>query len=235
VRNPAMRSIHVCAGLLMALVASPSLVVAQVKKTPESKTTRQIASECKIGSNDPWIAKQTEWFGEPGHPWTNDTLRTQLLAAAGIAGPLVVPAQTGYEFDRQLFSDTPTAPDMVKRLLALGASRTAEWPTKSVVGAAGVHAVFLLAHRDTALGRSALHHMMEAGPTESSAADVATLEDRMRLVWGRKQIYGTQFIHGPTGNTILMPMEDSAHADLRREDAALPPLKVGICLAKNQR
>jgi hypothetical protein len=30
--------------------------------------------------------------------------------------------------------------------------------------------------------------MMEAGPAESPSADVATFEDHMRLIWGRKQI-----------------------------------------------
>ncbi len=76
--------------------------------------------------------------------------------------------------------------------------------------------------------------MMEAGPTESNAADVAAPEDCLRLVWGRTQIYGTQFLHGTDGKVVLMPMEDSSHADLRREDAALPPRKTGICLARNQ-
>jgi hypothetical protein len=227
-----MRATRVGTALFVALVTSSNAAAAQ-RKPPEQKTSRQVAAGCKISSKDAWIAKQTEWFGEPGHPWTNDTLRTQLLAAAGIAGPLVSPAQHGWEFDKDSFADTPTAPNMVKRLIALGATRSS-WPTKSAVGAAGVHAIFLLAHRDTALGRSALHQMMEAGPTESNAADVATLEDRMRLAWGRKQIYGTQFFHDAKGNAVLMPIEDSLHADLRREGAGLPPLKVGICLAKNQ-
>jgi hypothetical protein len=229
-----MRSARARRGLLIALLALPSIAAAQTKPKKEGKTTRQIAAECKIGGHDAWITKQSEWFGEPGHPWTNDTLRAQLMEAAGLSGPLVAPAQMGVEFGNQVFANTSTAPEMVKRLLALSAAGGTMWPTKTVVGAAGVHAVFLLAHRDSALGRAVLRRMIEAGPTESPAADVATLEDRMRLVWGRRQIYGTQFIHGPTGRTILMPMEDSTHVDLRRKDAALPPLKTGICLAKNQ-
>jgi hypothetical protein len=94
-----------------------------------------------------------------------------------------------------------------------------------------VHAVYLLSQSDTGLARNVLHRMMEAGPAESPAADVATFEDHLRLVWGRKQIYGTQFRVGAGGKVELSPMEDSAHADMRREDAGLPPFNVGICLA----
>ena len=120
---------------------------------------------------------------------------------------------------------------MVAQLMPLATTRGATWPGKSVVGAAGAHAVYLLALRDTGFARAALHRMMEAGPAESPAPDVATLEDRLRLVWGRKQIYGTQF-RIVSGAAVLAPMEDSAHADLRREDAGLPPLAVGLCLAR---
>ena len=75
--------------------------------------------------------------------------------------------------------------------------------------------------------------MMEAGPDESLAADVATLEDQFRLAQqGRKQIDGTQFRVDASGGVVLSPMEDSAHADMRREDSGLPPFKLGLCLAK---
>jgi hypothetical protein len=74
--------------------------------------------------------------------------------------------------------------------------------------------------------------MMEAGPEESNAADVATLEDRLRLQSGRKQIYGTQFRVGADGRLVLAPMEDSAHVDLRREDAGLPAFATSACLAR---
>jgi hypothetical protein len=81
----------------------------------------------------------------------------------------------------------------------------------------------------------ALRRMMEAGPDESPAADVATLEDQLRLGWGRKQLYGTQFQVDANGKATLRPMEDSAHADLRREEAGLPPFKLGQCLVGRQR
>jgi hypothetical protein len=120
----------------------------------------------------------------------------------------------------------------VTQLRTLASARGSEWPTKSVVGAKGVRAVWLLAHIDTALTRSALKRMMEAGPEESNAADVATLEDRLRLQSGRKQIYGTQFRVGADGKLMLAPMEDSTHVDLRREDAGLPAFTTSACLAQ---
>jgi hypothetical protein len=102
------------------------------------------------------------------------------------------------------------------------------------VGPAGTRAVWLLAQRDTGLARSTMRRMMEAGPAESFGPDVATLEDRVRLLSGRKQLFGTQFRVDDRGAVVLSPMEDSAHADLRREEAMLPPLRVGLCLAKER-
>src|SRR5262249_29947567 len=129
-----------------------------------------------------------------------------------------------------------TADAMRASLAKFAATRGSTWPTKSVVGAAGVHAVYLLTVTgDTGLARSVLHRMMEARPAESPAADVAAFEDHMRLIWGRKQIYGTQFKLGSNNTITLAPMEDSAHADLRREGAALPPFALGLCIARGAR
>jgi hypothetical protein len=74
---------------------------------------------------------------------------------------------------------------------------------------------------------------LAVGPTADAMREqLKTLADQLRLVWGRKQIYGTQFRLDDRGRVVLAPMEDSAHADLRREDAGLPPFAVGLCLAK---
>jgi hypothetical protein len=153
------------------------------------------------------------------------------LAAAGISAPLAVPVNTGVQrIDRQPALGS-TAASVSDQLKTLAATRGSTWPTKSVVGAAGTHDVYLLAQSDTALGRAVLHRMMEAGPAESPPVDVATFEDRLRVLSGRKQIYGTQFRVDARGRIVLAPMEDSAHADLRREDAGLPPFTLGLCLS----
>ena len=206
---------------MLALIPMPALAQAKASR----------AAECRVRPSDAWVKRQAEFFDETKHEWTNDSLRTALLAAAGISAPLTMPANTGVQLVDRAPTLGATAATVTDQLKKLAATRGSEWPTKSVVGAAGTHAVYLLALSDTALGRVALHRMMEAGPAESPAVDVATFEDRMRVLGGRKQIYGTQFRVDDKGHVVLAPMEDSAHADLRREDAGLPPFRLGLCLS----
>jgi hypothetical protein len=193
------------------------------------------AAPCAVNPNDAWVKRQAEWFDESKRDWSNDAWRRALLAAAGLETPLTAPVQIGVRVDSRSPALGATADSMTNELRKLAAVRGSQWPTRSVVGAAGAHAVFLLAARDTAFGRVALHRLMEAGPDESPAADVATLEDQLRLANGRKQLYGTQFENDAAGTIRLRAMEDSSHADLRREGAGLPPFALGLCLAKTQR
>jgi hypothetical protein len=225
-----MRTAHFAA--CAALIAIPAVAIAQAQKTTRNPTPRaKLAPACTWKPSDAWVKRQAEFFAVAKHDWTNDSLRTALLAAAGLTAPLKAPVQLGVHVEGADAAPPASAAAMIDALNKLAATRGSTWPTRSVVGAAGTHAVFVLASLDTGLGRAALHRMMEAGPAESPAADVATLEDRLRLAWGRKQIYGTQFRRGADGKIELAPMEDSAHADLRREDAGLPPFKFGLCLA----
>ena len=140
----------------------------------------------------------------------------------------VVAPQLGWE--RPMTPDTTPSPVIVS-LKAL--PRGGAWPTRSTVGLAGVRAVFTLAHRDTAFARTALHRMMESGTEEAIKPDVAVLEDRVRVASGRKQLYGTQLIL-VNGKLVPGPIEDSAHVDLRREGANLPPLAWSVCNANSR-
>lgn len=222
-----MRHIILDALASAALVALPSFATGQKSAAPKAGN-----AQCGWKPSDAWVKRQAQFFDDSKHDWTDDTLRTVLLHAAGLESSLAAPVQLGVQVDGKEPTLGPTAGEMTQRLKVLASTRGSTWPTRSVVGAAGVHAVYLLSQSDTGLARNVLHRMMEAGPTESPAADVATFEDHLRLIWGRKQIYGTQFRVGAGGKVELAPMEDSAHADLRREDAGLPPFKVGLCLAK---
>lgn len=203
----------------MSLVAVP----VQAQKSPA----------CKVDSSAQWFVKQREWLSEATPSWSNDTLRTSLMRAAHLDGTKPLSVQMGWEIQDEV-APFPMVGEsaVIAQLRSLASTRGSTWPTKSVAGASGARAVWLLAHLDTALTRSALKRMMEAGPEESNAADVATLEDRLRLQSGRKQIYGTQFRVGTDGKVMLAPMEDSAHVDLRREDAGLPTFRMSACLAQ---
>jgi len=202
---------------LAVIAAVPALAGAQVA--------------CKWSRNDAWVKRQAEFFDDSKREWTDDSLRTALLAAAGLQAPLDMPVSFGVDIEGRDRPLGPNAPEVIASLRPAASSRTSPWPTKSVVGAAGAHALYVIALHDSVLIRS-IHRFMEAGPAEAPAIDVAMWEDRLRVQAGRKQIYGTQFrLEG--GRVSLAAMEDSAHADLRREDAGLPPFALGLCMAKN--
>lgn len=210
-----------------ALIAIPAF-------TPLAHAQRASTSSCAWKPTDAWVMRQAEFFDDSKHDWSDDAFRTELLTAANLTAPLKAPVQLGVDVEGKTHTFGPNADAVREKLKQLAAVRGSAWPTRSVVGAAGVHAVYLITQQDTGLARAALHRMMEAGPAESPAADVATYEDHLRLIWGRKQIYGTQFKVDANGKVTLAPMEDSSHADLRREDAGLPPFALGLCLAKRK-
>ncbi|MEO8621083.1 MAG: DUF6624 domain-containing protein [bacterium] len=194
---------------------------------------RATGAACTLDSSAAWFAKQRVWFDDAKHAWSDDTLRAALLRATGLSATDAVRVQSGWEMDGDVAAPSiGNDSALIAQLKKLASTRGATWPTRSIAGATGTRAVWTLAHRDTGLARAALKRMMEAGPDESNAADVATLEDRLRLQSGRKQLYGTQFRAGADGHVIHAPLEDSAHVDLRREEAGLPPFRVSACLAK---
>lgn len=212
----------------MALCA---LVVASSTLSAQAPSVRA-ATLCKVDTTAEWYVKQRAWFDDTKHTWSNDTLRAALLRAASIPdGTAGQALQYGFVISNEFRLDDSA---MVAGLKTLATTRGSTWPTRSVVGGAGVRAVWIVAQRDTGLARGALKRMMEAGPEESNAADVAILDDRMRLLSGRKQLYGSHF-RMENGKAVVLPTEDLAHIDMRREAAGLPPYAVSACLAANRR
>jgi hypothetical protein len=100
------------------------------------------------------------------------------------------------------------------------------WPGRTLVGDDGAHAAWLLAqHADLHpdLQRrflDLLRAAVEVG--EASAADLAYLEDRVRVAAGQPQRYGTQFIDDGHG-LRPRPIEDPDHLDQRRAAVGLGP------------
>ena len=177
-----------------------------------------------------WYRKQHAWTNDTRHDWSNDSLRVALIRAAGLDTQTSGTALLGYEVAGTAPNETALADSTaLVYLRGLTRSRGTPWPTRSVVGAAGVRAVWVLVGRDSALSRVALHRMMEAGPDESLPAAVAMLEDRLRVLNGRKQLYGTQVARKADGTLEPLPIEDPKHVDLRRDAAGLAPLAQMTC------
>ena len=179
-----------------------------------------------------WYRSQRLTLVDSVGSWSDDTLRNALLQAAGLTEAQALKPQEGWQLTDRAAAPNPLADAMVAQLkTAVGRGSATPWPTREIVGLAGVRAIAFLVQRDSTLERSAMHRLMEAGPGTSLPADVAVLEDRVRLEAGRKQIYGTQMLSNPLGLPKLLPIEDSAHVDLRRDAAGLPPLRNALCAA----
>jgi hypothetical protein len=190
------------------------------------------ASCAPLDTTAAWHVGQRMALDDSKRAWSDDAFRSALVRAAGLDLARPLPVQLGYEIVDQppgaaVSSDTA----VLARLRALARQRGARWPTRSVVGAAGVRAVWVLARVDTALAPSILRRMMEAGPDESLPADLAVLEDRQRVRSGRKQLHATQLRRTPDGTLEPLPTEEPERVDERREGVGLPPLAVSLCAA----
>lgn len=101
------------------------------------------------------------------------------------------------------------------------------WPGRSLVGADGATAAWLLVqHADadrTLQGRclALLEAAVAAGEAEPS--ELAYLTDRVRCGAGLPQLYGTQ-MREHEGRYAPQPIEDGANVDARRAAVGLGPL-----------
>jgi hypothetical protein len=102
------------------------------------------------------------------------------------------------------------------------------WPGRSLVGDRGARAAWLILQHAIAfpeLMRTGLELMRAAAAAgEVSAAEVAVLEDRIRVLEGRPQLYGTQHDWDDHGEMSPLPIEDSGKVDERRLAIGLPRL-----------
>jgi hypothetical protein len=174
-----------------------------------------------------WAKDQRTWLDDSKHTWTNDTLRTKVMTAAGLDPAKSLPLQFGWTTLESPARDSVTASFLRPMMVGRGGV----FPTKGVAGAGGTHAAFLLLLRDSTLENRGMHRFMEAGLGEGFETETAMLEDRTRIRAGRGQLYGTVLKAGADGKLIPLHIEDSAHVDLRRETAWLPPLKQSVCAA----
>jgi hypothetical protein len=109
------------------------------------------------------------------------------------------------------------------------------WPGKSLVGADGAHAAWLLvqhADHDRPFQKRCLALLGEAVKKgEATTEDLAYLTDRVRVGEGQKQVYGTQ-LRTVDGKQIPAPIEDEANVDRRRKEVGLSPLAEYLQMAE---
>jgi hypothetical protein len=208
--------------LVVLVVASPAPVQAQ--RTATRCTPPDTTQE--------WYSSQRAWLDDSKHDWSSDSQRVSLLRAAGLDANTPTPVQLGWTTFESHSSGDSSAIAMLRASLR---QRGAPFPTKSVVGAAGVHAVWTMILGDSLLEAAVMRRTMEAGLGEAFETETAMLEDRVRVRAGRGQLYGTLLIRRPDGSLAPARIEDSAHVDLRREAAWLPPLKQSVCAASRGR
>jgi hypothetical protein len=101
------------------------------------------------------------------------------------------------------------------------------WPGRSLVGEDGAKNAFLLvvqSNVDRDFQKACLKLMeKEAAKGEVDWKDVAFLTDQLRVLDGRKQLYGTQ-VKINKGKVTFHSIEDEKNVDKRRKEIGLPPL-----------
>ncbi len=208
-----------CAVAGAAIAASPGAAAAQ----------RADYAKCKVDTTAEWYRSQKEFYSPASDTWTDDTLRAALLKGAGFDPKTAFVPELGYRLEAAVpggKAEDTTALGLLRRM-----SQRRQWPSRATVGTAGMHAAWMIAQHDSSLAVGAMHRMMEAGPGESSPAEVAVLEDARRVQVGRGQIHGTQFRKLGGKAVLAGRLEDSTRVDMRRDGAWLPPLAVSACLA----
>ncbi|HZA98424.1 MAG TPA: DUF6624 domain-containing protein [Gemmatimonadales bacterium] len=157
--------------------------------------------------------------------WT--TIRDELLAMAAhdlrVREELAADGSLyqGYNATMQAVHDANAA-----RLASL--LDTHGWPGEYQVGHQAAMAAWLIVQHaiaQPAFQRRALELLQEAVRQGSApAVHAAMLEDRIRSLEGRPQLYGTQFDWDPDGCMSPLPIEDPAGVDARRRSIGLGPL-----------
>lgn len=105
------------------------------------------------------------------------------------------------------------------------------WPGRSLVGDDGASAAWLITQHaigepDTMRAMLAFLEAAVAGG-EADAGELARLVDRVRLLEGRPQLYGTQTDWDPTGRWMVPAgaIEDPDRIDDRRQAVGLAPIE----------
>lgn len=160
-------------------------------------------------------ARRNEFRKSPGNTELHDELmrRMKIDQAARNADPIRVEAMAKIDIDNTAWMKTVLEKH--------------GWPGFALVGRDGAQAAWLLvqhASADVVFQRRCLELIVAAHEKrDASASDVAYLTDRVLVLEGKPQRYGTQF---DTTDGVLrpFPIEDEAGVDERRAGMGLEPM-----------
>lgn len=177
-----------------------------------------------------WVRMTMTWQNETA--WTNDSLRRVLIRLAD--EDQAVRSAAGIR-------DSTNNPGFVRRMAVSDSIHLVQlkaivdrfgWPTKSMVGARGASAAFLIAQHNEAYLPEALRLMQQVPPGEVQPSDMAMAEDRVLTRQGQPQRYGSQ-LKPVTGQMAeFYPIDSIGDLDARRARVGLPPIALYICMMR---
>lgn len=177
--------------------------------------------------NDRWQQVGRAWKSEIGLRWSNDSLRRVLLGL-----------RARDQSARAGFAARMTDSAYVRELMALDSAISARvhaildrfgFPTRAMVGAAGVDAVMLVVQHSEAL-QDRVFEAVQNLPGGQVAPDArAMLEDRVRARRGEPQRFGSHLEIGRDSVLRFAPTADVAGLEARRAGAGLPPISLYVC------
>jgi hypothetical protein len=112
------------------------------------------------------------------------------------------------------------------------------WPTFSKVGERPSHDAWLLvqhAIHDIPFMQKCFELMNAEPESETNAADKAMLYDRLQVLQGRPQKYGTQFERDENGNQVVKPIENLELANELRRSVGLQTIEEDLAEMKKLR
>src|SRR5262245_30691660 len=152
-KNLARWSSIAAASVFAAITVAPAFAQKAGKADTPSRPVAQSPSliRCAPDTKALWYRTQVDFYAQDSkHDWSNDTLRTRLLEAVhwtADSTPMVFGSEALRGGTTPQWAATSVSPDA--RELLLGLAKQRQWPTRSLVGAAGVHAALVIAQRDS--------------------------------------------------------------------------------------
>lgn len=206
-----------------------SLAFVPATATSQQAVADSIMAACIArDTSTAWVQASMAWSNEQPGSWSNDSLRLVLIEMAEADQAV-----------REGFADSISNTAFMRRMAEQDSMRLAQlrgiisrfgWPTRSLVGARGASAAFLIAQHNGPIQQEALRLMRALPKGQVQLSELAMLEDRVLTSDGRPQKYGTQF-KPPVGDVMeFFPIDSVTRVEARRATVGLPPMGVYLCM-----